>query len=180
MTNDYSVAQKVVHWLMALIIMLDLFVAQKLGGDMTELDRLQSRSDHATSGAVITILLLIRIYLRVKNGAPPLPLDMPRWQVLAARIGHFALYFLIGVLLVSGLMTAMNASSPILLFGQVDIVITGQVNETVFHSLRPIHEFATNAMIVLIAVHIVAALYHQFIVKDDTLQKMLRFWRRQV
>ena len=42
---DYLRAQKIIHWLMAIVIMLDLNVAQKFGGDMELWDRLESRVD---------------------------------------------------------------------------------------------------------------------------------------
>ena len=41
---DYAVTQKVLHWLMALLIMLDLIIAQKFGGEMADWDRFASRS----------------------------------------------------------------------------------------------------------------------------------------
>ena len=53
---DYLRAQKVIHWLMAIVIMLDLNVAQKFGGDMELWDRLESRVDHATAGLIVTFL----------------------------------------------------------------------------------------------------------------------------
>ena len=54
---DYLRAQKVIHWLMAIVIMLDLNVAQKFGGNMELWDRLESRVDHATAGLIVTCLL---------------------------------------------------------------------------------------------------------------------------
>ena len=48
-----------------------------------------------------------------------------------------------------------------------------------FFIIRGFHEFCTNAIIALIAIHILAALYHHFIAKDDTTKKMLLFWRSQ-
>ena len=53
---DYLRAQKVIHWLMAIVIMLDLNVAQKFGGDMELWDRLESRVDHATAGLIVCLL----------------------------------------------------------------------------------------------------------------------------
>ena len=70
---DYLRAQKVIHWLMAIVIMLDLNVAQKFGGDMELWDRLESRVDHATAGLIVTFLLILRIFLRFLYGAPSLP-----------------------------------------------------------------------------------------------------------
>jgi cytochrome b561 len=65
-TNDYAVTQKVVHWLMALAIMLDLFIAQKFGNPMELADRLESRLDHASLGTIVTVFFMLRIRLRIE------------------------------------------------------------------------------------------------------------------
>ena len=80
------------------------------------------------------------------------------------------------LLVASGFATGMNAASPLPLFGQLVITI-GQPNEEMLQLIRPVHEFATNAMIVLIVIHIAAALYHQFVARDDSTSRMLKFWR---
>lgn len=176
--SDYTVAQKVVHWVMGLLVMLDLFIAQKFGREMELWDRLESRSDHGTVGTVVALLFIARLYLRYRHGAPPLPPGMMKWQVQAAKAGHFLLYFFIGVLILSGLTTAMNAADPVSLFGVFDITL-GRDTEEVFQRVRPVHEFATNAVIALIVLHIGAALYHHFVAKDDSTRRMLRFWRSE-
>jgi cytochrome b561 len=84
---DYLQSQKIIHWLMATAIMIDLNVAQKFGGEMQLWDRLESRADHATMGLIITFLLILRIILRYKYGAPSLPNSMTKWQILAAQVG---------------------------------------------------------------------------------------------
>lgn len=53
--NDYAVAQKIVRWLMAFLIMVDLAVAQKFGGVMEDWDRFESRSDHAGVGTLLAV-----------------------------------------------------------------------------------------------------------------------------
>ena len=53
MKNEYTVIQKALHWLMAGIIMLDLFIAQKFGNFMELPDRLESRVDHSTMGLIV-------------------------------------------------------------------------------------------------------------------------------
>ena len=176
--KDYRVGQKVIHWLMSILIILDLFVAQKFGRPMEEWDRLESRMDHASVGIIVTIAFIIRLYYRFRHGAPPLPEGMPDWQVWAAKAGHFLMYFFIGVLVLSGMATAVNAAAPLSLFGSLDITL-GRSNEDIFQLIRPFHEFATNAVIVLIVIHVLAALHHHFIAKDDSTVKMLRFWRSE-
>lgn len=176
--TDYGISQKVVHWLMAIGIMLDLNIAQKFGGEMLRADRIESRVDHATLGTIITVLLVIRIYLRWKNGSPALPADMSQWQKTFAHLAHWALYILMAALVITGILSAMNADSLINPFG-VLIYSDGTGNQSMFLFIRTIHELITNAIIALIVVHVLAALYHLLIVRDGITQRMLKFWRSE-
>jgi cytochrome b561 len=160
---------------MATAIMIDLNVAQKFGGEMQVLDRLESRADHATMGLIITFLLIIRIILRYKYGAPSLPDSMSKWQVLAAQVGHYGLYILMGTLMLTGIISATYASDPILVFNSYDLAFANH-NDDVFKIVRGIHEFCTNAIIALIVIHILAAIYHHFVLKDSTTSNMTKFW----
>ena len=172
---DYLRIQKIIHWAMAILIMLDLNIAQKFGGEMELLDRLESRVDHATAGLIVTFLLILRIALRYKYGARPLPKTMPRWQIVAAKTGHYGLYALMGLLITTGIISANFTSDPIVVFGSINL--SSETNNIdAFNFVRSIHEFATNAIIALIVIHIAAALYHHFVVKDDTTINMTKFW----
>ena len=77
------------------------------------------------------------------------------------------------------LTTAANfTNDPIVVFGLFNL--SSEVdNLYMFELIRGIHEFATNAIIALITIHILAAIYHHFIVKDDTTKNMLKFWTRK-
>ena len=175
--NDYRVVQKVLHWLMALIIMVDLVAAQKFGTSLPLAERLESRSDHATIGLVVLVLLLLRLYLRWRHGAPPLPASMPMWQVRAAQVTHFLLYALIGSLVLTGILAGINSTLPLVLFESWDITI-GNSDREWFRTLRGFHEFVTKAIIAFIALHIVAALYHAVVSRDGVMRRMVVFWRR--
>ena len=172
---DYQKSQKIIHWLMAIAIMIDLRVAQKFGGEMELWDRLESRADHATMGLIITFLLFLRIFLRYRYGAPSLPSSMSKWQVFAAQAGHYGLYILMGALVLTGIVSATFASDPIMVFGLYDLAFANH-NLNFFMIIRGIHEFCTNAIIALILIHILAAIYHHFILKDNTTSNMSKFW----
>ena len=171
---DYLKSQKIIHWLMAIAIMIDLNVAQKFGGEMQLWDRLESRADHATMGLIITFLLILRIILRYKYGAPSLPDSMSKWQVLAAQSGHYGLYILMGALVLTGIISASYASDPIFIFNSYDLAFANH-NDDVFKIVRRMHEFCTNAIIALIVIHILAAIYHHFVLKDSTTSNMTKF-----
>ena len=123
MKSDFLKSQKIIHWIMAIIIMLDLNIAQKFGGEMDILDRLESRIDHTSVGLFITFLFLLRVFLRYKYGSPGYPDSMSRWQVISAKVGHYGLYFLMGGLIVTGLLTARYATDPILAFNTLNLTM---------------------------------------------------------
>ena len=160
---------------MATAIIIDLNVAQKFGDEMEVLDRLESRADHATMGLIITFLLVLRIILRFRYGAPSLPKSMSKWQIIAAQVGHYGLYILMGALVMTGIISATYASDPILVFNSYDLAFANH-NDNAFRIVRGIHEFCTNAIIALIFIHILAAIYHHFVLKDSTTSNMFKFW----
>ena len=100
---------------------------------------------------------------------------MAKWQVLAAQVGHYGLYILMGALVLTGIISATYASDPILVFNSYDLAFANH-NDDVFKIVRGIHEFCTNAIIALIVIHILAAIYHHFVLKDSTTSNMTKFW----
>lgn len=176
--KDFSVTQKVLHWLIGLAIMFDLFIAQKFGGVMTDFDRFDSRNDHASLGTLVAFLFVVRVSIRIKHGAPALPDGLPRWQRLLAHAMHWALYVLIGLLIASGIGSAINANSIVSPFGAFDYG-DGVKREFAFDLFRIVHEFSTKAIIVLIVIHVLAALYHFFSKHRFLTVRMLMFWRSE-
>jgi len=174
---DYLRIQKIIHWLMSILIMLDLVIAQKFGGDMELWDRLESRVDHATAGMIVAFLFILRIILRYRYGAPSLPSTMPVWQTYMAKAGHYGLYFLMGLLIISGITTANFTTDPIVVFGLINL--SSEVNNVeMFNLIRGVHEFATNAIIALISIHILAAIYHR-LKKDGVWNSMVPFFKEK-
>ena len=78
-------------------------------------------------------------------------------------------------LIITGISMASFASDPIIVFCLDMAFLTH--NENIFSLIRGFHEFCTNAIIALILIHILAALYHQFLAKDETTMNMLKFWQ---
>ena len=177
MNDDYRVIQKVLHWVMGIFIVLDLFVAQKFGGSMELADRLESRVDHASLGTTICILFILRIFFRLKYGAPALPGGMSGWQMRLAKVSHTGMYVLIACLFTTGILTAVNATDSLAIYGAFDVT-AGNAEEDFFQYIRQFHEFFTNAVIAIIVLHVFAALYHHFALKDNSTVRMLKFWKR--
>ena len=107
---------------------------------------------HAGSGASILLLMLVRIILRRRLGAPPLPAGMPRILKLAAHLNHFAFYAVLILLPLSG--------AAALALGIEDAA--------------DLHGTLVPLLFLLIAAHIGGVIYHTCIRRDGLLWRMLR------
>ena len=177
--TDYSIGQKLLHWIIATAILLDLFVAQKFGRFMPETDRFESRNDHASLGTLVAVLLAIRIYLRFKIGKPAPPNAIPIWQQNLAHLAHWGLYLLLATLVLSGIGSAFTANSTISPFGLFSYG-NGYGKPALYDAIRAIHKFATESIILLIAIHVLAACYHLRLPKHrQSSLRMMKFWRSE-
>lgn len=155
--KGYSRIQIGLHWGIALLILFQLLFHD---GMEDAWDAFQegmpvegnAATIHATVGAVVLVLALIRIVIRVRRGAPDLPPDGNPLQDLAAKATHLALYALIVLVPISG-MAAWGG----------EIVPAAGVHGLLFSGLM-----------ILILLHIAAALYHQFYLKDGLIRRMMR------
>ena len=78
-------------------------------------------------------------------------------------------------LVATGIASALNATEPVIVFQSISIGI-GNLDEAQFQFIRQFHDLFTYLMIALIFVHVGAALFHSFVLKDDSTRRMLRFW----
>ena len=89
----FTPRQRLLHWLMAVCILAMLFIG--VGMVSTVMPKyLQLVSIHKSLGIAILLLALVRLMVRLRYGAPPLPADLPEPMKLAAHLSHYALYAL--------------------------------------------------------------------------------------
>lgn len=156
-----------IHWLTAFII-LGLFVTGLLAaGQADPVARLALVRFHVPLGTTALVLTLLRmVWWWLADRRPDLPADQPGWQKFMAIAVHVALYLVILLLASSGIAT-------LVLSGALPAIIGGTALpdfETVLPRL--VHGAASKLMLGLLALHIGAALYHQFIRRDHLLARM--------
>lgn len=166
-TTRYGSVAIAIHWLTAIIILM-LFATGLLAAGQADPDaKLALVRFHVPLGTAVLVLTLLRIvWWWVADRRPSLPADQPRWQQLTAKAVHVALYLVILLLASSGIAT-------LVLSGALPAIIGGTALpdlETVLPRL--VHGAASKLMLVLLALHVGAALYHQFIRRDHLLARM--------
>ncbi|MDT8854269.1 cytochrome b [Paracoccaceae bacterium Fryx2] len=155
-TNAYSRIQIALHWGVALLILMQFLLNESMSkafGSWVETGSYTYSplvGWHVFGGLAVFALVIWRLKLRFTLGVPPLPAtDTPR-QRMIANVTHWSLYGTMLLIPVSGILAWG--------FG------IGAAGEA--------HEILTTVLLVLIVLHIGAALYHQFKLKDNLISRM--------
>lgn len=164
------------HWVMALL--LGTLIA--LGLYMTKLPdvgfdtwKIRLVLYHKQLGIVALTLFALRLLWRVGNALPRLVQTLPDWQKVAARFVHLCFYALMLTLPLTGWVMSSAAGIPVTVLGLFTLPDLVSYNDRLSHTLIGVHRYLGYALIVCMAVHIGAALRHHFLLRDDTLKKML-------
>lgn len=131
---------------------------------------------HRSAGVLIWGMTVFRLVWRWSKGhRPALPDDMGHVQRFAARANEVALYALLALQPLTGLAQSLFPGKPFaLFFGMVPALVARDRSLT--HFTRDVHEYGAWALLALIGVHAVAAMYHHFVKRDHIVKSMLP-WR---
>ncbi|MCL4170936.1 UNVERIFIED_CONTAM: hypothetical protein GTU68_034479, partial [Idotea baltica] len=174
MTN-YSSTAKLFHWLIAALIVAQHVLAklaEYAGQQNKALDQLAILGNHKSVGMTILLLAIARLAYRYFHTPPALPTEMPAWQKKASNISHVLLYGFLFALPISGwLMSSAKAFSVswFNLFAFPDLL---NPSESLAENLYLVHHYLADALFIIALIHILAALKHHFIDKDDILKRM--------
>lgn len=190
----YTKTAKVLHWLIA----IGVFGMFALGWFMTDLPKeapKQMAYDlfdwgiytwqlaeeasprtfyfnlHKSIGVTIFALILFRIFWRVTHKPPALLATYKAWERKLATGAHHTLYLLMVALPVSGIIMAVASKYGIKWFGIK--FISGLDNKPLREAFKEVHEIVGVVILSVIILHIIGALKHKFIDKDETLNRML-------
>jgi cytochrome b561 len=165
-----SVAQ-FLHWAIVALLVVQVPLGKIAHELPIGLERLVMMSRHKSVGITILALALIRLAWRWFD-RPPSPPPMPRWQEIAARLNHWALYAVLLALPLSGWLMSSAANRPVSWFGLAQLPDFIAPDAGLKETLEEVHEFLVNLLFVLVGLHVAAALKHQFIDRDGLLYRM--------
>lgn len=170
--NRYASSQIVVHWLMALIIVILFFVGLYSSSLPPEADKSQILTMHKTFGMIALMLLALRLVLRMSCGAPELPASMTPGAKKAAQLGHLALYLLMLAVPMSGWAMSSAAGRPPVLFGAIPLPALMPPNRELAGALYEAHGLLNWLLAATVVGHILAAIKHQLLDKDNLMARM--------
>jgi cytochrome b561 len=168
----YTRLAKVLHWVLALAIVLTF----SFGLYMVELpfspQRLKQYNWHKWAGMTILLLSAVRLLWRLTHPAPALPAHMPAWQRLASGGTHGLMYALFFAIPLAGWTYSSALGFPIVLYGVIEMPDFVARDKELAETLKLIHKYLAFSLAALVVVHVGAALQHHFILKDGLLARM--------
>jgi len=162
-----------IHWLMLLLFIavygsIELRVLYEKGSDPRE----ALKAWHFMLGLLVFALVWVRIAARLSGPTPNIQPAPDKVQQLSAKLMHLALYALmIGMPLTGWLV--LSASGKVIPFFGLELPALIGENKDLAKQIKEVHEFVGTTGYLLIGGHVIAALYHHFVVHDDTLTRIL-------
>jgi cytochrome b561 len=117
---------------------------------------------HKSTGMIIGVLILARLYWRLTHPAPPLPASMPGWERLAAKWSHALLYACMVVMPLSGYIASNFSKYGVNFFNSVKLAPWGVEDQQIYGFFNTTHVITSVLFVALIALHVLAALRHLF------------------
>lgn len=171
--GKYSKTAILFHWAIAILIGTNVLLAS-LGEDLPRSARAAYMGPHKAIGISILILTIGRILWRLGHRPPPLPSQVAGLQAMAGRAVHILFYVLMIAMPLTGwLMIGATGKTAAVDFGGLFILdIAIGKNAALADFAHEGHEFLATPLIILIGLHVVGALKHQFIDRMPFLQRM--------
>ena len=163
------------HWLMAMLIVLAYVLIEQRGiFPRGSGGRIAMMQGHLWVGISICRWVWVRLTARLRGGAPAITPPLDKITGLASKLMHLPLYAFFIVMPLLGLATAWTDGKEILIpFTSLALPALLPENEDLAHQLEDLHRTIGEVFYWVIGAHVLAALWHHFGRRDDTLKRML-------
>ncbi|MBI1212747.1 MAG: cytochrome b [Alphaproteobacteria bacterium] len=169
---DYGPTAKSLHWLIVALLVVQFLI----GWLMPDIHRGDTPGEpmmfHISFGITIMMVILVRLAWRITHMVAPAP-GLPRWQIVAAETVHWLLYAVVFATTLTGWLFESVRGWTIYFFGLFPLPTLVEQGSTWGRAIARYHTILTWVLLVLVAGHVAAALWHYFITKDKVLQRML-------
>ncbi|MHB8354043.1 MAG: cytochrome b [Burkholderiales bacterium] len=170
--QHYNPVTRFFHWAVLALLVAEFPIAWT----MPEVHK-DTRPDgliswHIFFGTLILAVMFLRIFWRLSHRAPP-DVPMPRWQTLAANATHQLLYAGLVILPLMGWANASSRGWNVKFLGFIPLPALSPRGSSWGHELGDVHQAVAIGLLVVIGLHAAAAVYHQWVIRDNLLQRML-------
>jgi cytochrome b561 len=167
-----AIAQ-LLHWLIVALIITQFTLATLFDDLPPGARKLTLLARHKSVGITILMLAALRLAWRWTNPTPPLPDTLKPWERNLARLTHALLYLLLFAVPLAGWTMSSARGFPVSWFGLFTLPDLVPKNKSLYELLVTTHGVLAWTLGVVAIIHMLAALKHHFVLKDDVLRRML-------
>lgn len=172
MKTTFSPLARLLHWVMAVMIVSMLFVGAGMVATVSA-RHAALVAIHKPLGVTVLVLACVRGGVRLSSRPPALPSDLPGWQKFAAHGSHLVLYALMIAMPLVGWAMLSAGGYPVTLGGGVQLPPIVPADAVWFAWLRHAHRWLAYLFFATFLAHFAAALYHGLIRRDGVLRAMV-------
>jgi cytochrome b561 len=172
-TARYGWLSMGLHWLM-LVLLVAVYACILLSDSFPKGSdtRALLKTWHFMLGLTVFALVWIRLIAKLVSPTPLIEPPIPRWQDLAAKAVQALLYLLMIAMPLLGWLILSTSGKPIPFYGwQLPALIAE--NKGLAETVKEIHEAGASVIYFLVGTHALAAMYHHYFLRDNTLRRML-------
>lgn len=175
-SGRFSTVAILLHWVLAVAIIVAFGVGLYVADLPLSPTSIKLFNWHKWAGISILALSGIRLLWRLTHRPPALPATiaqaMPSWQRWAYHATHGLMYVLFFVVPLVGWAYSSAHGYPIVWFGVLPLPDFVPVDKDLAEAIKPWHELSADVLMVLVAVHVAAALKHHWIDRDGLIDRM--------
>ena len=168
---QYGPTAKVFHWLIVALLVVQYLI----GWFMPDIHSGPPGNPmvlHISFGIIILVLIVLRLIWRLTHPVAP-ESSLPAWQRLSSELVHWLLYLAVLATTLSGWFFASYRGWSVSFFYLFPLPMLSAANRTMVQMIDGWHQIAEWTLLVLIGIHVLAALTHLVVYRDRVMQRML-------
>ncbi len=170
-TAQFALLARVLHWLMAALLLAMLFIGVTMVTTLGSYHTLLAI--HRPLGILILLLAVIRLATRILTRTPALPPTMSRGERFVAGASEILMYGLFLALPLIGWGMLSAGHYPIVMFGSVHLPPILPAEPELYATLREAHTILAYLLFLAFLAHLGAVLFHTLILRDHLLNRMV-------
>lgn len=173
---SWGALSKSLHWLVVILIITQWAVA-RYAAAQTFAGKLAPLSLHKSIGMSILAVTAFRLIWRSINPLSPSVDELKSWERALARISHIVLYGLVIALPMTGWVMSSARNFPVSWFGMFQFPDLVSPDRVLFQRMEDLHHVLFASLVAVAVLHVLGALKHHFVDRNDILMRMVPFVR---
>ena len=177
-TTRWGTLSQFLHWLIVVLIITQVILGNIAADLPIGMHKLAMFARHKSVGLTILGLAVLRLAWRWVNPTPLLPGTLKPYERVLAGLTHAGLYVLLFAMPLTGWMMTSARGFPASWFGFFQLPDFVPKNDSLYKAMKETHDTLALALYAIVFLHVVGAMKHHFVLKDDVLRRMLPFSKK--